>query len=309
MSEVNAKSTKAELLEHIKQQNKELQALKASRYDPKQEKESKRIESAKAKIETEKGALHEVMDDIISGLQSIKETFAEKMSVNDALDISIADKRKELESLYGLESEYLNTVAVINAKNELLDGYETKIAQAKEELANQLDNNKKILERTEAEYQYDIERQHKMENDDWEDIKSARESALEAREELMNDRDAALKDLEESLNKRELAMKEQIAQAEHMVEEAELKGKLAAEAEYNTKVKLLEMENQHKVEMLQAKLDNADDTIASLHDRIGALDEQLDLANLKNQELAEKVVSAMSVKAPVYNVTSSEQKK
>ncbi len=309
MSEVNAKSTKAELLEHIKQQNKELQALKASRYDPKQEKESKRIESAKAKVETEKGALHEVMDDIISGLQSIKETFAEKMSVNDALDISIADKRKELESLYGLESEYLNTVAVINAKNELLDGYETKIAQAKEELANQLDNNKKILERTEAEYQYDIERQHKMENDDWEDIKSARESALEAREELMNDRDAALKDLEESLNKRELAMKEQIAQAEHMVEEAELKGKLAAEAEYNTKVKLLEMENQHKVEMLQAKLDNADDTIASLHDRIGALDEQLDLANLKNQELAEKVVSAMSVKAPVYNVTSSEQKK
>lgn len=309
MSEVNAKSTKAELLEHIKQQNKELQALKASRYDPKQEKESKRIESAKAKVETEKGALHEVMDDIISGLQSIKETFAEKMSVNDALDISIADKRKELESLYGLESEYLNTVAVINAKNELLDGYETKNAQAKEELANQLDNNKKILERTEAEYQYDIERQHKMENDDWEDIKSARESALEAREELMNDRDAALKDLEESLNKRELAMKEQIVQAEHMVEEAELKGKLAAEAEYNTKVKLLEMENQHKVEMLQAKLDNADDTIASLHDRIGALDEQLDLANLKNQELAEKVVSAMSVKAPVYNVTSSEQKK
>lgn len=309
MGEVNAKSTKAELLEHIKQQNKELQALKASRYDPKQEKESKRIESAKAKVETEKGALHEVMDDIISGLQSIKETFAEKMSVNDALDISIADKRKELESLYGLESEYLNTVAVINAKNELLNGYETKIAQAKEELANQLDSNKKILERTEAEYQYNIERLHKMENDDWEDTKSARESALEAREELMNDRDAALKDLEESLNKRELAMKEQIVQAEHMVEEAELKGKLAAEAEYNTKVKLLEMENQHKVEMLQAKLDNADDTIASLHDRIGALDEQLDLANLKNQELAEKVVSAMSVKAPVYNVTSSEQKK
>lgn len=309
MGEVNAKSTKAELLEHIKQQNKELQALKASRYDPKQEKESKRIESAKAKVETEKGALHEVMDDIISGLQSIKETFAEKMSVNDALDISIADKRKELESLYGLESEYLNTVAVINAKNELLNGYETKIAQAKEELANQLDSNKKILERTEAEYQYNIERLHKMENDDWEDTKSARESALEAREELMNDRDAALKDLEESLNKRELAMKEQIVQAEHMVEEAELKGKLAAEAEYNTKVKLLEMENQHKVEMLQAKLDNADDTIASLYDRIGALDEQLDLANLKNQELAEKVVSAMSVKAPVYNVTSSEQKK
>ena len=309
MGEVNAKSTKAELLEHIKQQNKELQALKASRYDPKQEKESKRIESAKAKVETEKGALHEVMDDIISGLQSIKETFAEKMSVNDALDISIADKRKELESLYGLESEYLNTVAVINAKNELLYGYETKIAQAKEELANQLDSNKKILERTEAEYQYDIERQHKMENYDWEDIKSARESALEAREELMNDRDAALKDLEESLNKRELAMKEQIAQAEHMVEEAELKGKLAAEAECNTKVKLLEMENQHKVEMLQAKLDNADDMIASLHDRIAALDEQLDLANLKNQELAEKVVSAMSVKAPVYNLASSEQKK
>lgn len=309
MSEVNAKSTKAELLEHIKQQNKELQALKASRYDPKQEKESKRIESAKAKVETEKGALHEVMDDIISGLQSIKETFAEKMSVNDALDISIADKRKELESLYGLESEYLNTVAVINAKNELLDGYETKIAQAKEELANQLDNNKKILERTEAEYQYDIERQHKMENDDWEDIKSARESALEAREELMNDRDAALKDLEESLNAREFAMKEQLVQAEKQIADAQAKGKQEAESEYNAKVKLLELENQHQVEMLESKFRTANDTIANLNQTIETLNERLDQITQKNQELAEKVVSAMSVKAPVYNVTSSEQKK
>ena len=34
MGEVNSKSTKAELLEHIKQQDKELKTLKANRYDP-----------------------------------------------------------------------------------------------------------------------------------------------------------------------------------------------------------------------------------------------------------------------------------
>lgn len=308
MGEVTLKSTKAELLEHIKQQDKELKALKANRYDPKQEAESKRIQDAKARIVEEKSSLNEMMDNIITGLQNAKNVLAEKMSVNDDLDVSITDKRKELNDLYGLESEYLNTVAVLNAKAEMLDTYEGKILQAKEELANQLDSNKKILERTEAEYQYNIERQHKMENDDWEDVKSTRESALRAREELMNDRDAALKDLEESLNQRELAMKEQLAQAEKQIADAQEKGKLEAEAEYNAKVKLMEIENQHKVEMLESKFRTANDTIANLNQTIETLNERLDQVTQKNQELAEKVVSAMSVKAPVYNVTSEQKK-
>ena len=308
MGEVNSKSTKAELLEHIKQQDKELKALKANRYDPKQEAESKRIQDAKARIGEEKSSLNEMMDNIIAGLQNAKNVLAEKMSVNDDLDVSITDKRKELNDLYGLESEYLNTVAVLNAKAEMLDAYEGKILQAKEELANQLDSNKKILERTEAEYQYNIERQHKMENDDWEDVKWKRESALRAREEMMNDRDAALKDLEESLNQRELAMKEQLAQAEKQIAEAQEKGKLEAEAEYNAKVKLMEIENRHKVEMLDSKFRTANDTIANLNQTIETLNERLDQVTQKNQELAEKVVSAMSVKAPVYNVTSEQKK-
>lgn len=308
MGEVNSKSTKAELLEHIKQQDKELKALKANRYDPKQEAESKLIRDAKARIGEEKSSLNEMMDNIIAGLQNAKNVLAEKMSVNDDLDVSITDKRKELNDLYGLESEYLNTVAVLNAKAEMLDAYEGKILQAKEELANQLDSNKKILARTEAEYQYDIERQHKMENDDWEDVKWKRESALRAREELMNDRDAALKDLEESLNQRELAMKEQLAQAEKQIADAQEKGKLEAETEYNAKVKLMEIENQHKVEMLESKFRTANDTIANLNQTIETLNERLDQVTQKNQELAEKVVSAMSVKAPVYNVTSEQKK-
>lgn len=276
MGEVNSKSTKAELLEHIKQQDKELKALKANRYDPKQEAESKLIRDAKARIGEEKSSLNEMMDNIIAGLQNAKNVLAEKMSVNDDLDVSITDKRKELNDLYGLESEYLNTVAVLNAKAEMLDAYEGKILQAKEELANQLDSNKKILARTEAEYQYDIERQHKMENDDWEDVKWKRESALRAREELMNDRDAALKDLEESLNQRELAMKEQLAQAEKQIADAQEKGKLEAETEYNAKVKLMEIENQHKVEMLESKFRTANDTIANLNQTIETLNERLD---------------------------------
>lgn len=308
MGEVNSKSTKAELLEHIKQQDKELKALKANRYDPKQEAESKLIRDAKARIGEEKSSLNEMMDNIIAGLQNAKNVLAEKMSVNDDLDVSITDKRKELNDLYGLESEYLNTVAVLNAKAEMLDAYEGKILQAKEELANQLDSNKKILARTEAEYQYNIERQHKMENDDWEDVKWKRESALRAREELMNDRDAALKDLEESLNQRELAMKEQLAQAEKQIADAQEKGKLEAETEYNAKVKLMEIENQHKVEMLESKFRTANDTIANLNQTIETLNERLDQVTQKNQELAEKVVSAMSVKAPVYNVTSEQKK-
>lgn len=308
MGEVNSKSTKAELLEHIKQQDKELKALKANRYDPKQEAESKRIQDAKARIGEEKSSLNEMMDNIIAGLQNAKNVLAEKMSVNDDLDVSITDKRKELNDLYGLESEYLNTVAVLNAKAEMLDAYEGKILQAKEELANQLDSNKKILARTEAEYQYDIERQHKMENDEWEDIKSARESALRAREELMNDRDAALKDLEESLNQRELAMKEQLAQAEKQIADAQEKGKLEAETEYNARIKLMEIESKHQAEMLESKLRTANDTIATLNQTIETLNERLDQVTQKNQELAEKVVSAMSVKAPVYNVTSEQKK-
>lgn len=308
MGEVNSKSTKAELLEHIKQQDKELKALKANRYDPKQEAESKLIRDAKARIGEEKSSLNEMMDNIIAGLQNAKNVLAEKMSVNDDLDVSITDKRKELNDLYGLESEYLNTVAVLNAKAEMLDAYEGKILQAKEELANQLDSNKKILERTETEYQYNIERQHKMENDDWEDVKWKRESALRAREELMNDRDAALKDLEESLNQRELAMKEQLAQAEKQIADAQEKGKLEAETEYNAKVKLMEIENQHKVEMLESKFRTANDTITTLNQTIETLNERLDQVTQKNQELAEKVVSAMSVKAPVYNVTSEQKK-
>ena len=308
MGEVNSKSTKAELLEHIKQQDKELKALKANRYDPKQEAESKLIRDAKARIGEEKSSLNEMMDNIIAGLQNAKNVLAEKMSVNDDLDVSITDKRKELNDLYGLESEYLNTVAVLNAKAEMLDAYEGKILQAKEELANQLDSNKKILERTETEYQYNIERQHKMENDDWEDVKWKRESALRAREELMNDRDAALKDLEESLNQRELAMKEQLAQAEKQIADAQEKGKLEAETEYNAKVKLMEIENQHKVEMLESKFRTANDTIANLNQTIETLNERLDQVTQKNQELAEKVVSAMSVKASVYNVTSEQKK-
>lgn len=308
MGEITSKSTKAELLEHIKQQDKELKTLKANRYDPKQEAESKRIQDAKTRISSEKATLNETMDNIISAMQTAKSVLSEKMAVNDDLDISITDKRKELNDLYGLESEYLNTVAVLNAKAEMLDAYEGKITQAKEELANQLDSNKKVLERTEAEYQYNIERQHKMENDKWEDIKSARETALRAKEELINDRDAALKDFEESLNQRELEMKEQLDHAEKQIADAQAKGRLEAETEYNAKVKLMEVESQHKVSMLESKLKTAYDTIGALNQNIATLNERLDQATQKNQELAEKVVLAMSVKAPVYNVTSEQKK-
>lgn len=336
MSEYNTKTTKADLIEMLKRKDKEIAELNAGRYDPAKEKEEYRIKSAKQTVKDLKENPGATKESMFSMVENVMDAIKEKMNISSDLDVAIAEKQRELQELHGFESEYLHTAALIAAKEEMIRKYDEQIAAKKNEVAMVEQECKDAIAmarqsaekqakqintdiqteraREESEYRYNLKRSRQIEEDAWADTKAKMEKELDAREQALDCRSIELDVREADVEAKEEAMYDlnrQIdalkAERDSAIEKGKEIGREMAEKEKNAEIKTIKAENSYKYSLIENELKSANATIADLHERINDLTDMLNVAQEKNQELAKEVVSAMSIKAPVYNTNTTEK--
>lgn len=336
MPEYNSKTTKADLIEMLKRKDKEIAELNAGRYDPAKEKEEHRIKSAKQTVKDLKENPGATKESMFSMVENVMDAIKEKMNISSDLDVAIAEKQRELQELHGFESEYLNTAALIAAKEEMIRKYDEQIAAKKNEVAmveqeckdaiamarQAADKQAKQINadiqteraREESEYRYNLKRSRQIEEDAWADEKASREKEMSEKEDTLiryedelNSREAELNVREEGLNEIQRQMDEIKAERDSAIEKGKEIGREMAEKEKDAQIKAINAENSYKYSLLESELKSANATITDLHERINDLTDMLNAATEKNQELAKEVVAAMSIKAPVYHTNTTEK--
>lgn len=309
-NKITPKTTKAELLEIIKQQEEIIKQKESLVDDPL--KEQKRINDERV--------LKSAAENINSGLFS-EELESKYSDLIAAIDL----QEKRLKELYEIEAKAQTLTAIINAfkvKNEELEksfadkktALEKDYENKKEEVAADtakliLDYKKKKEEleddfrqvrdvsnkqhiRTEEEYEYDLSRKKQEDADKWNDEKTAREKVmaekeadLQARMIEFAEKEAYLKDLEEQV----AAFSDKLKEAETAGKE---KGKADADRSHVFEVRAIKNEYNYQVRTLQDKLDTQDQLISNLTERNKSLEDKLDASYAQMRELAADTVKS-----------------
>lgn len=309
-NKITPKTTKAELLEIIKQQEEIIKQKESLVDDPL--KEQKRINDERV--------LKSAAENINSGL------FSEELESKYSDLIAATDlQEKRLKELYEIEAKAQTLTAIINAfkvKNEELEqeyadkktalekDYENKkeeVAASEAKLILDYKKKKEELEddfrqvrdvsnkqhiRTEEEYEYDLSRKKQEDADKWNDEKVAREKVMAEKEADLKarmiefaEKEAYLKDLEEQV----AAFPDKLKEAETAGVE---KGKADADKGHVFEVRAIKNEYNYQVRTLQDKLDTQDQLVSDLTERNKSLEDKLDASYAQMRELAADTVKS-----------------
>ena len=310
MSKITMKSTKQEIMEAYEEAMKKIAESESGKDDPvavaKAENDKKIIESAQ--MIAEDNILNPV---IIERYENLK--------------TAIEMKNKELQELYGIETKANSLVAMINAYKdkeiELKDKYNARtkelddeftkkelilkeeiasLEKSKEDLINKIQNESNELtkslnkkhKREEEEYEYNLKRSRKVENDRWEDEKAAREKELTEREAAVKADEAELADRTsyiEELEKKVEGIPELIQDAK---DKAFADGKAKADKSNAFEVRTLKQQNDYNTQILEDKVDRLYSEVDSLKAEKANLQAKLDDAYAQMRELAAETVKS-----------------
>lgn len=310
MSKITMKSTKQEIMEAYEEAMKKIAETEAGKYDPvaaaKAESDKKIIESAQMIVE----------DNILNPV--IIERY-------ENLKTAIEMKNKELQELYGIETKANSLVAIINAYKdkeiELKDKYDARtkelddeftkkelilkeeiasLEKSKEDLINKIQNESNELtkslnkkhKREEEEYEYNLKRSRKVENDRWEDEKAAREKELTEREAAVKADEAELADRTSYIEELEKKVEEIPELIQDAKDKAFADGKAKADKSNAFEVRALKQQNDYNTQILEDKVDRLYSEVDSLKAEKANLQAKLDDAYAQMRELAAETVKS-----------------
>lgn len=324
MGRITEKSTKKEIMEAYQDALAKLNLRDSMKDDPVREaaKERESIVMTDAANIVNAGILN---DDYLDKYNKLMEA------------LSLLDKR--IKERYEIEAELNSLTALINSHKDLEVAKEEEYKILKEKLANEMSEKKaelqaeisdleqqkkdKIMEiktesdamtakiikdrqRAEEEYSYNLRRQRKLENDTWEDEKAAREKELEINEKIVDNKEAVL---DEELEKIE-ALKEQVSHIPVMLEEAKeegvKKGKADADKSHVFEVRSLKQQYEYEQKLATDKIQRLEAAAEEAKCKIAELQNKLDSAYIKMNELATNTVQA---NGGVRILTSDNDKK
>lgn len=324
MGKITEKSTKKEIMEAYQDALAKLNLRDSMKDDPVREaaKERESIVMTDAANIVNAGILN---DDYLDKYNKLMEA------------LSLLDKR--IKERYEIEAELNSLTALINSHKDLEVAKEEEYKILKEKLANEMSEKKaelqaeisdleqqkkdKIMEiktesdamtakiikdrqRAEEEYSYNLRRQRKLENDTWEDEKAAREKELAINEKIVDNKEAVL---DEELEKIE-ALKEQVSHIPVMLEEAKeegvKKGKADADKSHVFEVRSLKQQYEYEQKLATDKIQRLEAAAEEAKCKIAELQNKLDSAYIKMNELATNTVQA---NGGVRILTSDNDKK
>ena len=307
---VNAKSTKQEIFDAYTEIKKKFDSLDAMKDDP---------NSALKKAEDER--ISQSAEKMI-GLGILNQEIVTQY--ND-LQKNIEEKKNTLKELYGIEAEANSMVALINAHKEkeieLKEKYAEMEASLKadisekkanlqaeidelvklknEELAAKRKENadlQKLLkverDREEEEYEYNLKRSRKQENDKWNDEKSLREKQLAEKEASVSLRETTVSSQESYISELEKKVSEIPTLIETANKEGIKKGEADAGKSYAFEKRAIETKNQYEQQSLKDKIDRLEKDLVSAREANEVLQDKLDAAYAQMKELASETVKS-----------------
>lgn len=309
-TKITSKTTKAELLMIIKQQEELLKQREGLVDDPiKEQKEAE-------KERVLKSAAENIDSDMFS--EDLVKKYKDVVA-------AVAAESEKLQELYAIEAKAQTLTALINAykikSEELEDNHKEKIAdlnkkyldqkaeydqsiadleqQKKDHLQDMRNTYKeeteqlnKLRQRDKEDYEYTLNRTRQQDTDAWNDEKVAREKEmvekeadLQARLDELAKKEDHLKELEEQV----AAFPDKLKEAE---EAGKGKGKADADKSHVFEVRAIKNEYEYQVKTLQDKLDTQAQLISNLTDRNEALENKLDASYAQMRELAADTVKS-----------------
>ena len=310
MSKITMKSTKQEIMEAYEEAMKKIAESESGKDDP----------VAAAKAENDKKII-ESADTVAEG-SILNPVIIERY---ENLKTAIEMKNKELQELYGIETKANSLVAMINAYKdkeiELKDKYNAKtkelddeftkkelilkdeiasLEKSKEDLINKIQNESNELtkslnkkhKREEEEYEYNLKRSRKVENDRWEDEKAAREKELTEREAAVKADEAELADRTSYIEELEKKVEEIPDLIQDAKDKAFADGKAKADKSNAFEVRALKQQNDYNTQILEDKVDRLYSEVDSLKAEKANLQAKLDDAYAQMRELAAETVKS-----------------
>lgn len=298
--EVTMKDTKQVIFEKLQEVQGELDSIKKGTYDPRAEK----------KVAERKEDLKKA--DEIVGLNILSEEIMDKYnSLNKAIEI----KEAELKDLYEIDAKVTEIAALIESKKrigkdleadheEMLKKLRANYAETKADLDKELEDIKTSIKelktktaierkRDEEEYQYNLKRERKIENDKWEDKKAQREAELAAREKAHN---ARVDEFKEQLDTME-ELKAKVAEIPSLIEDAktEAADKTKKELERVHAIKEASMKKEIELDkkLLEAERDTLKKALADKEEEVRVLNEKLEAAQSRVETIATTAVNAV----------------
>lgn len=310
MAEINAKSTKAEIMEVYMAQKKQLDKLMAAKDNP----------VAQEKVKKQEATLDSAAE--IAGAGILNDVIVKQYNdICDAVEI----KKAELHNLYEIETELNTLVALINAHKDKAHELDEQYKMSKAEAEKNLLDKKAIIEeeisilnkekvetlatirkeatelktqlkqerqREEDEYTYNRDRTRKIAEDDWADEAAKKRKELEAWDSSIEVRELAVIEQENHIEELEQRVDKIHSLIETAASEGYEKGKSDAGKTWGFEKRSIEQKNEYeqkalndKVKRLETDLDEAKDTIAILQGK-------LDSAYTQMRELATDTVKS-----------------
>lgn len=310
MSKITMKSTKQEIMEAYEEAMKKIAESESGKDDPvaaaKVENDKKIIESAQMIVE----------DNILNPV--IIERY-------ENLKTAIEMKNKELQELYGIETKANSLVAMINAYKdkeiELKDKYNARtkelddeftkkelilkeeiasLEKSKEDLINKIQNESNELtkslnkkhKREEEEYEYNLKRSRKVENDRWEDEKAAREKELAEREAAVKADEAELADRTSYIEELEKKVEEIPDLIQDAKDKAFADGKAKADKSNAFEVRAIKQQSEYDIKLLEDRVERVAADNEQLKKEKADLQTKLDDAYAQMRELAAETVKS-----------------
>lgn len=280
------------------------------------------------------GALKAEMGTLLGQLSDRLEA---EVTAYNAIKRAIEAKEEELKEIYEIERAAGTLAALIEAQRQKRESFEAEMAARKEELQQETQDKRfeweeekarhmaevkerdaaeqKKRQREKEEYEYTFEREQKLARDQFEDEKKKLQAELEAQknrlETELGQREAAVvgreKELAELRQKVEAFPKQLEAAVQRTAKEATER----AQQEARTREELLVKEFNGEKNVLTARVESLEKTIAEQNQQIARLSQAMERAYQQVQDIAVKAVEGSSNAKALTGLQQflSEQKK
>ncbi|OON99099.1 MAG: hypothetical protein ATN35_02220 [Epulopiscium sp. Nele67-Bin004] len=317
MATVTLKSTKQQIMDEVIKLQDELKQARESKVTVSE------LKNTKAKEEKLEKA-QELIDMNILNPEIVKQFNDVKFAIEEA--------KKELAEIQEVTQAIIDTEAVVMAKDNIIAEKEKaetdKLEQLKKDmetlttekqqkitdLEQEYDDKKTALEkerkRESEEFQYNLKRNRRLDDDKWEEEKTAREKVISTREEELTEREKKMTESETEVAE----LKQKVEGIKELVEKAKEEAQTEAKKSYD-KEKAIETNSIKKnaeweIKVAKMEQERAAEDLAKAQAEIVKLQEKLEAAyNSMNALATTTVQSTGGVKVLDVGRTTETQKR
>lgn len=272
MSKVSEKNTKKEILEYVKEMEAKLagkQEARKTTADVKKEEEIKTVKASAAQLVSTGIVNEETVEKYNNLLDTIKmldkeleEVYEIQRNVNtlEALIITYQDKNETLLKDFEAakaeqEKEFSERKTAWEASiKKLQEDHDKLVKELKEKAKEEKAAIDKERAREEEQYAYDTKRKREIEDDEWADIKAAREKAISIKAEQVVEREKIAEEAIKNVEDLKATVESLEAKMVEVKEESFAEGKAKAAKEYAIQKSYIERECEAKVARLEDKI-------------------------------------------------------